>query len=195
MHAQSSTTQAPFSFLPSPTPVNGRSKGRRVPDSQETEMTSCLNGSLALFSTVLITGASSAILAGTGAAGAGILNASGYEGYNSMYGAQTGAVGGAILGGGTALTGLALYCCNSKSLTSLMSKTGSSSSLLSSIGWSVIGGLVGYAVLNAYDSPVMEIGHTAASFATGSAAIAGGLLCCLCCVAAGVSAVASSENN
>lgn len=108
----------------------------------------------------------------SGSVGAAIMNSAGHAGYAVTEATQMGAVGGAVLGGGSGLivgAGLGGELSSSKEVNKKSSES-ICSSLLAYTGGAVIGGLTGFGIMKAAGSiSIMGLGETAASFAIGGA--------------------------
>ncbi len=153
-------------FLPSSLPSEEEPAGEPLSCAQAAITTSG--------STLFVAGASAGLYAACGAVGAAILNRSGYGGYHPAAAANIGAVGGAILGAAVGFTHGLITSCGVKIKPTKFA-------LAASVGMPVIGGLIGYAVLNAHDAAVMTVGPVAAAFAVGSSVIVGSVLVCVGC--------------
>lgn len=119
--------------------------------------------------------ATSAATAVSGAMGAITLEKSGYDEYSIPDGARTGAVGGAIVGtcmGSYAAisTSFGLFANNRDNRHDDNTCSCFIKAAVGYVGASVIGGLVGYGVMQAaHVETIMDVAQTAATFAVGGA--------------------------
>jgi hypothetical protein len=131
--------------------------------------------------------------AASGAVGSAVL-AAGYVGYEVLEATQMGAVGNAILAvplgtcvGGIAggLIGCGLFGNNNKGSQDNKTKSGNGCvSAVMHVGLQTLGGVVGWAVMNAGDAEtIMNLSQTAAALATGSAITLLPAACITTCIA------------
>jgi hypothetical protein len=131
--------------------------------------TSRLLGSFGVgVATGVVCGATGAgLFAAAGATGAAIMTSAGYAGFSVVGATKMGAVGGAILGGGTG------FIRGSLGLFSRNPATSVTGEVASFTAGAVLGGLIGFGVLqSAIGLTAMTIGATAAAFAVGASVIA-----------------------
>lgn len=136
-------------------------------------------------------GVSAGLTAASGATGAAILSSSGYTGYVASEAAKMGAIGGSIFGSITGalrggLSNLGLF----KKKEEEKDNNGIWESAISYTGGSVLGGLIGYGVLNSASVTVMELGQAAASFAVGGAVTMIPASCAIICICLPIAACA-----
>jgi len=117
-------------------------------------------------------GITAGLCAGSGAVGAKIMEAAGYN-YSVEEGAQMGAIGGAILGGSISTLSGALVGCTGDAAVSI-SAGGGSAIVGSFLATSVVSGLIGYGVLDVAKDLIMDLGRTALAFTIGGGVISVG---------------------